>query len=100
MPISVKIKVCVTGPGNDITWKKLPTDEIPDYMFNNNLEEKILDLVGTVQSDKTSGTTRHIGLIKAVAEFALVPGVMNPPFTQSAHPGAADYNNPSACTTM
>ena len=73
MPISVKMKVCVTGPGNDITWKKLPTDEIPDYMFNNNLEEKILDLVGTVQSDKTSGATRHIGLIKAATEFVLVP---------------------------
>ena len=69
-------------------------------MFINNLEEEALYLVGTVQSNKASGTTRHIGLIMTAQEFGLVPGVVNPLFTRLAHPGVVDYNNPTACTTM
>ena len=34
------------------------------------------------------------------AEFALVPGVVNPPFIQSAHPSTVDYNNSTACTII
>ena len=100
MPISAEKKVFVAGLGNDITWKKLLTDEISNYTFINNLEEEVLDLVSIVQSDKNGSTTGHLGLIMTVAEFALVPGVVNPPFVQSAHPGAVDHNNPTACTTM
>ena len=91
MLISAEMKVYVAGLGKDITRKKLPTDEIPDYTFINNLEEEVLDLVGTERSDKAGGTTGHIGLIMIAAEFALVPSVANPPFTQLAHLGMVDY---------
>ena len=60
----------VVGLGNDITWKKLPSEEIPDYIFINNLEKEVLDLVRTVRSDKASGTTGYIGLIMTAQEFA------------------------------
>ena len=33
-------------------------------------------------------------------EFALIPGVVNPPFIREAHPGAVDYQLPTTCTTM
>ena len=94
------MKVFIAGHGNDITWKKLPLEEIPDYTFINNLEEEVLDLVSTVQSDKNGGTTCHLGLIMTAAEFALILGVVTPPFVQSVHPGVVDYNNRTACTTM
>ena len=100
MLISAEMKVYVAGLGKDITRKKLPTDEIPDYTFINNLEEEVLDLVGTERSDKAGGTTGHIGLIMIAAEFALVPGVVNSPFVRLAHSGAVDYNNLTACATM
>ena len=81
-------------------WKKLPSEEIPVYTFINNLEEEVLDLVATVQSNKNGGTTGHLGLVMTAAEFALVPGVVNPPFVQSMHPGVANYLLPTLCTTM
>ena len=34
------------------------------------------------------------------AEFALIPGVVNPPFVQETHPGAANYLLPTPCNTM
>ena len=85
MPISAEMKVFVAGLGNDITWKKLQSEEIPDYTFINNLEEEVLDLVATVRSDKNGGTTGHLGLVMTVAELALVPGVVNPPFVPSTY---------------
>ena len=90
----------IASLGNDITWKKLPTKEIPDYTFINNLEEEVLDLVGTVRSDRAGGTTEHIELIMTAEELALLPGVVNPSFTQSAQPDAVDYDNPTAYTTI
>ena len=48
MPISVEMKVLVADLGNDIIWKNIPSEEIPDYIFINNLEEEVLDLVATV----------------------------------------------------
>ena len=100
MPISAEMKVFVAGLGNDITWKKLPLEEILDYTFVNNLEEKVLDLAATVWSDKNGGTTGHLGLIMIAGEFALIPGVVNPPFVREAHPGAVDYLLPTTCATM
>ena len=100
IPISAEMKVFVVGLGNYITWKKLPTDKISDYTFIDNLEDEVLDLMGIAQSDKTGGTTGHIGLIMIAAEFALVPGVVNSPFVRLAHSGAVDYNNLTACATM
>ena len=67
IPISAEMKLFIAGLGKDLTWKKLPSDEKPNYTFINKLEEQIYDLVGTVQSDKAGGTTRHIGLIMPVA---------------------------------
>ena len=100
MPISADMKVFIAGLGNDITWKKLPLEEIPDYTFINNLEDEVLDIVSTVRSNKNGGTIGHLGLIMTAAEFALIPGVVNPSFVCEAHPGAVDYNNPTPCTTM
>ena len=94
------MKVYVAGLGNEIKWKKLQTDEIPDCTLINNLEEEVLDFVGTVRSDKAGGPTGRIGFIMTAQEFTLVPGVVNPLFTQSAHRGAADWYNPTACTTI
>ena len=100
MPISAEMKVFVADLGNDITWKKLPSEEIPDYIFINNLEVEVLDLVATVWFDKNGGTTGHLGLVMTAAEFSLVPGVVNSPFVRSMHLGALDYNNPTPCNTM
>ena len=68
MPISAEMIVYVAGLGNDITQKKLPSEEIPDYAFVNNLEEEVLDLAATVGSDKNGGTTGHLGLIMEAGE--------------------------------
>ena len=85
--------------GNNINWSKLPSDEVPDYAFINNLEEEVFDLIGTVQSNKTGGTTGHIGLVLTAQEFALVPGATLP-FTRSIYPGMVNYNLLTACTTI
>ena len=100
MPISVEMKVFAAGLGNDITLQKLPSDDIPDWTFINNLQEEVLDLAATVRSDKCGGTTGHQGLIMEAGEFALVPGIVNPPFVREAHPGDVDYLLPTLCTTM
>ena len=60
MPISAEMRVFDVGLGNNITWPKLPLNELPDYTFINNLDEEVFDLVGTKRSDKTGGTTGHI----------------------------------------
>ena len=95
MPISAEMKVFVAGLDNDIIWKKLPSEEVPDYTFINNLEEEVLDCVATVRSDKNGGTTGHLGLVMEAAEFALIPGVVNPLFVREAHPGAVNYLLPT-----
>ena len=74
MSISAEVKLLVAGLGNDLTWKKLPSDEEPNYTFINKLEEQIFNLVGKVRSDKAGGTTGHIGLVMTPLEFALIPG--------------------------
>ena len=53
MPISAETKVFVAGLCNNITWTKLPSDDILDYTFINNLEEIVLDLAATVQSNNS-----------------------------------------------
>ena len=100
MPISADMKVHVAGLGNDITWPKCPSTEIPNWRFINNLQEDVLDLVATIRSDKCGGTIGHLGLIMSSREFALVPGVVGSPFPRRAHPGPVDYNNPTAATTV
>ena len=99
MPISAEIKVFVASLGNNFTWPKLPSCEVPDYTFINNLEEEVFDLVGTVLSDKARGTTSHIGLIMTAQEFVLVLGT-TPLFTRSVHLGMVEYNLPTTCTTV
>ena len=100
MPISAEMKVHVAGLGNDITWPKLPSNDIPNWTFINNLQEEVLDLAATVRSDKCGGTTGHLGLVMEAAEFALVPGVVTPSFPCEAHPGVVNYLLPTPCTTM
>ena len=100
MPSSVEMKAFVAVLGNDITWTKLPPDDIPDYFFVNNLEEEVLDLVATIRAYKNGGTTGHVGLIMEAGEFALISGVVNPPVVREAHPGVIDYQLPTPCTTM
>ena len=80
MPISAEMKVHVASLGNDITWPKCPSDDIQNWTFINNLQEEVLDLAATIRSDKCGGTTGHLGLIMSAQEFALVPGVVGPPF--------------------
>ena len=75
-------------------------EEIPDYTFINNLEEEVLDLAATVRSDKNGATTGHLGLIMEAGEFALNPGVVNPPFAREAYPGPVNYLLPIPCTTQ
>ena len=91
MPISAIMKVYIAGLGNDITWPKLPSYDIPKRTFINNLQEEVLDLAATIRSDKCGGTTGHLGLIMSATEFSLVPGVVGPPFLQGTHPGAVNY---------
>ena len=100
MSISAEMKVFVAGLRNDITWKKLPLEEILDYTFVNNLEEEVLDLAAIVRSDKYGGTIGHLGLIMTAGEFALISGVVNAPFVCEEHPGPVDYLLPTLCTTM
>ena len=75
MPISAEVKMFVAGLGNDEVWKKLPLDKEPNHTFISDLKEQILDLVGTVRSDKAGGLTGHIGLIMPAAEFQLIPDI-------------------------
>ena len=91
MSISAEMKVFVANLSNDINWTKLPLDDILDWRLINNLEEEVLDLAATFQSDKNGGTTGHLGLIMEAEEFVLIPGVLNPPFLRSMHPGVVNY---------
>ena len=100
MPISAEMKAFLAGLGNDITWTKLPSDDIPDWTLINNLQEEVLDSAATVRSDKCSGTTGHLGLVMEAGEFALVLGIANPPFVREAHPGTVDYILSTPATTM
>ena len=88
MSISAEVKLFVAGLGNDLTWKKLPLDEEPNYNFINGLEEQIFDLARKVRSDKTGGTTGHIGLIMTATEFTLIPDTI--PFHPSVYLGMVD----------
>ena len=98
MPISAKMKMHVAALGNDLTWPKCPSTELPNWTFINDLQEEVLDLVATIRSDKYEGTTGHLGLIMSSGEFALlVPGV---PFPQGTHPGEVNYLLPTAATTV
>ena len=63
MQISAEIKVHVASLGNDITWSKLPSNDIPNWTFINNLQEEVLNLAATIRSDNCDGTTGHLGLI-------------------------------------
>ena len=74
MSVSAEMQVFVAGLGNDQTWKKLPPGEEANYTFIKDLEDKVSDLVGKVQSDKAGGTTGHICMFMTPAEFALIPG--------------------------
>ena len=78
MPISAEMKLFVAGLNDDKVWKKLGTDKVPDHTFISDLVEQVMDLVGTVQSDKAGGLTGHIGLIMPAAEFQLIPGYTLP----------------------
>ena len=98
MPISAEMKIFVAGLGNDKVWKKLPSDKEPNHTFISDLEEQIYDLVGTVQSDRSGGTTGHIGLIMSAAEFLLIPNTT--PFIRSTHLGTVNYLLPTNCTTI
>ena len=100
MPISAKMKMHIAPLGNDLTWPKFPSTELPTWTFINNIQEEFLDLVATIRSDKCGGTTDHLGLIMSTREFALVPGVNGCPFSRGTHPGVVDYNNPAAATTV
>ena len=91
MLISANMKVHIAGLGNDNTWPKCPSDDIPNWPFINNFQEEILELAATIRSDKCGGTTGHLGLIMSAQEYALVPGVVDPPFICGTHPGAVDY---------
>ena len=99
MPIIAEMKVFVTSLRNNITWPKLPSDEVPNYTFINNLEEEGFDLVGTVRSNKAGGTTGYVRLLMTAQEFAWIPGT-TPLFTLSVHPGPVNYSLPTACTTI
>ena len=69
-----------------------------DYTFIDGLEDKVIDLVDKVQSDKSWETTGYIGMLMTTAEFALIPGTT--PFTLQVHLGVINYNNPTQCTTI
>ena len=94
MPISAEMEVFFAGLGNNMTWKKLSSDEEPDYTFINDLEEQVFDLVG--RSDKAGGTTGHIGLVMTPLEFALIPGTT--PFTPED--SAAPSGGASLCAQV
>ena len=98
MPISAKMKMHVAALGNDKTWPKCPSTELLIWIFINDLQEEILDLVATIQYDKSGGTTGHLGIIISAVEFAiLVPG---PAFPHKTHSGEVDYDNPTQATTV
>ena len=98
MPISAEMKMHVADLGNDKTWPKCPSTELPTWTFINDIQEESFDLVATIRSDKRGGTTGHLGLIMSAAEFAiLVPG---PAFPREAHPGEVDYQRPTVASTV
>ena len=90
MPISAEMKMHVADLENDITWPKFSSDDIPNWTFINNLQEEVLNLAATIRSDNCDGTTGHLGLIMSAQEFALVPGVVGPPFFRGTHPGVVN----------
>ena len=98
MLVSAEIKVFVAGLGNNQTWKRLLVEEEADYTFIKDLENKVLDLVGKVQSNKSGGITGHIGKFMTPAEFSLISGTTV--FNLEAHPGVIDYMLPTECTTQ
>ena len=93
------MKLFVAGLGDDEVWTKLGMDEEPDYTFINDLVTQVMDLVGTVPSDKAGGKTGHIGLIMPAADFAHITG-FTAAFIQSDHPGDIDYDAAPAATTI
>ena len=93
------MKLFVAGLGDDEVLKKLGTDEEPDHTFISDLVEQVMDLVGTVRSDKAGGLTGHIGLIMPAADFARIPG-FTAAFIRSDHSGDINYDAAPACTTI
>ena len=57
----------------------------------------MINLTGTVRSEKGGGTTGHIGMVMTPAQFALI--LNSVPFIASVHPRLCDYDNPTPCTT-
>ena len=100
MPISAEMKVHVAALGNDLTWPKCSSTELPNWTFINNLQGEVLDLVAIIRSDKCGGTIGHLGLIMSAREFALVPSIVNHPFPWETHPGEVNYLLPTAATTV
>ena len=98
MLVSTKIKVFIAGLGNNMTRKKVPSDKEADYIFINDLEEQVFDLVGKVRLDKSGGTTGHIVLVMTPEDFDLIPDTT--PFTQEAYLGVVDYLLPIKYTTI
>ena len=83
------MKMHVAALGNDKTWSKYPSIELPTWTCINDIQEEIFDLVATIRSDKCGRTTGHLGLVMSAAEFAiLVPG---PAFPRETHPGEVNY---------
>ena len=92
MPISAEMKMHVAALGNDKTWPKCPSTELPTWTFINDIQEEIFDLVATIRSDKCGGTTGHLGLVMSAAEFArLVP--THSLFPRETHPAEVDYTS-------
>ena len=93
------MKLFVASLGDDEVWKKLGTDEEPDHTFISDLVEQVMDLVGTVRSDKAGGLTGYIDSIMPTADFARIPG-FTAAFIRSDHPGDINYDKAPACTTI
>ena len=97
MAVTAEIVTYVTSLGGNEIWQKLPDRDEADYTIIKKLEEQVINLAGTVQSEKGGGTTGHIGMVMTPAQFALI--LNSVPFIASVHPGLCDYDNPTPCTT-
>ena len=97
MAVTAEIATYVASLGNNETWQKLPDGDEVDYTIIKKREEQVINLAGTVQSEKGGGTTGHIGMVMTLAQFALI--LNSVPFIASVHPRLCDYDNLTLCTT-
>ena len=79
MAVTAEIAAYVTSLGDNETWQKLPDGDKANYIIIKKLQEQVINLAGTVQSEKGVPPP----------QFALILNTVL--FIASVHPGLCDY---------